>query len=102
MIRPIRAIVMRNLIKFSRDRMRLLFTLIMSGLFLFIFSFVTKSTAAGLDHLANKSKIKVDEDHQRTQVIGTCRVCSHELGFRYRCVAVETSNFCKQRFGIAS
>jgi len=53
MIRPIRAILMRNLIKFSRDRMRLIFTLFMSGIFLFIFSFVTRSTAAGLDHPMN-------------------------------------------------
>jgi ABC-2 type transport system permease protein len=53
MIRPIRAIVMRNLLKFSRDRMRLFFTLFMSGTFLFIFSFVTKSSVAGLDHPMN-------------------------------------------------
>lgn len=52
-MRPIKAIVMRNLIKFTRDRMRLFFTLLMSGLFLFIFSFVMKSTAAGLDHPMN-------------------------------------------------
>jgi ABC-2 type transport system permease protein len=44
---------MRNLIKFSRDRMRLIFTLFMSGTFLFIFSFVTRSTTAGLAHPMN-------------------------------------------------
>jgi len=53
MIRPIKAILMRNLIKFSRDKMRLVFTLFMSGIFLFIFSFVTRSAAAGLEHPMN-------------------------------------------------
>jgi ABC-2 type transport system permease protein len=53
MIRPIRAILVRNLIKLGRDRMRLFFTLFMSGLFLFVFSFVTKSAVAGLDHPMN-------------------------------------------------
>jgi ABC-2 type transport system permease protein len=53
MIRPITAILLRNLIKLSRDRMRLFFTLFMSGMFLFIFSFITKSAAAGLDHPMN-------------------------------------------------
>jgi ABC-2 type transport system permease protein len=53
MIRPITAIVKRNLIKFSRDRMRMFFTLFMSGMFLFIFSYVTKSATAGLDHPMN-------------------------------------------------
>jgi ABC-2 type transport system permease protein len=53
MIRPIKAILVRNLIKLSRDRMRLFFTLFMSGLFLFVFSFVTRSTAIGLDHPMN-------------------------------------------------
>jgi ABC-2 type transport system permease protein len=52
-MRTIKAILLRNLIKFSRDRMRLFFTLLMSVLFLFIFSFVTKSVAAGLDHPMN-------------------------------------------------
>jgi ABC-2 type transport system permease protein len=52
-MRTITAILLRNLIKFSRDRMRLFFTLLMSVLFLFIFSFVTKSAAAGLDHPLN-------------------------------------------------
>jgi ABC-2 type transport system permease protein len=53
MIRPIKAILLRNLIKLSRDRMRLFFTLFMSGLFLFVFSFVTRSTAIGFDHPMN-------------------------------------------------
>lgn len=50
MIRPIRAILMRNLIKLTRDRMRLFFNLFMSGLFLFIFSFVTRSTLPGMEN----------------------------------------------------
>jgi ABC-2 type transport system permease protein len=49
MMRPIKAILLRNLIKLSRDRMKLFFNLLMSGLFLFIFSFVAKSTVHGLD-----------------------------------------------------
>jgi ABC-2 type transport system permease protein len=53
MIRPIKAIVIRSLIKLSRDKMRLFFTLFMSGLFLFIFSFVTRSAVAGLSHPMN-------------------------------------------------
>jgi ABC-2 type transport system permease protein len=53
MIRPIVAILMRNLIKLSRDRTRLFFTLFMSGLFLFVFSFVTRSAVVGLDHPMN-------------------------------------------------
>jgi ABC-2 type transport system permease protein len=52
-MRAIRAILMRNLIKFFRDRMRFIFTLFMSAFFLFVFSFVMKSTAAGLDHPMN-------------------------------------------------
>lgn len=53
MIRPIKAIVLRNLIKLGRDRMRLFLTLFMSGMFLFIFSFATKSMVTGLDHPMN-------------------------------------------------
>jgi ABC-2 type transport system permease protein len=53
MIRPIQAILLRNLIKLGRDRTRLFFTLFMSGMFLFVFSFVTKSAAIGLDHPMN-------------------------------------------------
>ena len=53
MIRPIKAIVIRNLMKFVRDKMRLFFTLLMSGLFLFIFSFATKSIGIALPHPMN-------------------------------------------------
>ena len=53
MIRPITAILSRNLLKLRRDRMKLFLNLFMSGLFLFIFSFVIKSTAPGLDHPLN-------------------------------------------------
>ena len=53
MIRPIKAIVVRNLIKLGRDRMRLFMNLFMSAFFLFIFSFVMKSSAPGLDHPLN-------------------------------------------------
>jgi len=53
MIRPIRAIVARNMIKLMRDKMKLFMTLFMSGIFLFIFSFVIKSAAPGLEHPMN-------------------------------------------------
>ena len=53
MIRPILAILSRNLMKLRRDRMKLFLNLFMSGLFLFIFSFVIKSTVPGLDHPMN-------------------------------------------------
>jgi len=53
MIRPITAILSRNLLKLRRDRMKLFLNLFMSGLFLFIFSFVIKSTASGLEHPMN-------------------------------------------------
>jgi len=53
MIRPIIAIMLRNLLKLKRDRMRLFMNLFMSGIMLFIFSFVMKSTATGLDHPMN-------------------------------------------------
>ena len=49
MIRPIIAILMRNLLKLSRDRMKLFMNLFMSGAFLFIFSFVMKSSAPGME-----------------------------------------------------
>jgi ABC-2 type transport system permease protein len=52
-MRAIKAILMRNLIKFFRDRMRFFFTLFMSAFFLFVFSFVMKSAAVGLDHPMN-------------------------------------------------
>jgi len=53
MMRPIRALVIRNLIKLKRDKMRLFLNLFMSGIFLFIFSFVIKSTAIGIEHPMN-------------------------------------------------
>jgi len=53
MIRPIKAILSRNLLKLRRDRMKLFLNLFMSALFLFIFSFVIKSTGRGLDHPMN-------------------------------------------------
>jgi len=53
MIRPIKAILLRNLLKLQRDRMKLFMNLFMSGLFLFIFSFIMKSSAPGLDHPMN-------------------------------------------------
>ncbi|MFZ4620300.1 MAG: ABC transporter permease [Bacteroidota bacterium] len=53
MIRPIKAIIMRNLMKFVRDRMRFFFTILMSGLFLFVFSFATKSIGIALAHPMN-------------------------------------------------
>ena len=53
MIRPIKAIVKRNMLKLMRDRMRLVMTLFMSGIFLFIFSFVIKSAAPGLENPMN-------------------------------------------------
>jgi ABC-2 type transport system permease protein len=52
-MRPIKALVLRNLIKLSRDRMKLFFTVFMSGMFLFIFSFVTKSMVAKLNNPIN-------------------------------------------------
>jgi len=53
MIRPIKAILLRNLLKLQRDKMKLFMNLFMSGLFLFIFSFIMKSTAPGMDHPMN-------------------------------------------------
>lgn len=53
MIRPIKSILLRNLLKLKRDRMKLIMNIFMSGIFLFIFSFVMKSTGAGLDHPMN-------------------------------------------------
>ncbi len=53
MIRPIKAILLRNLLKLQRDRIKLFMNLFMSGIFLFIFSFIMKSSAMGLDHPMN-------------------------------------------------
>jgi ABC-2 type transport system permease protein len=53
MIRPIFALLKRNLLKLLRDKMKLFMNLFMSGLFLFIFSFIMKSLGSGLDHPMN-------------------------------------------------
>jgi ABC-2 type transport system permease protein len=53
MIRPIISMVLRNMLKLKRDKMKLFMNLFMSGIFLFIFSFVMKSTTSGLDHPMN-------------------------------------------------
>jgi ABC-2 type transport system permease protein len=50
MMRPIKALVIRNLIKLKRDKMRLFLNLFMSGIFLFIFSFFMKSASLGIEH----------------------------------------------------
>jgi ABC-2 type transport system permease protein len=52
-MRAIRAILVRNLLKFFRDKMRFFFTLFMSGFFLFTFSFVMQSAATGIAHPMN-------------------------------------------------
>jgi len=52
-MRAIQAILARNLIKFFRDKMRFLFTVLMSGFLLFTFSFVMKSAVTGLAHPMN-------------------------------------------------
>lgn len=52
-MRAIKAILARNLTNFTRDRTRLFFTIFMSVFFLFIFSFVMKSAAAGLEQPMN-------------------------------------------------
>lgn len=48
MMRAIKAIWIRNMKNFVRDRMRLFFTIFMSFFFLFIFSFVMESTIKGI------------------------------------------------------
>jgi ABC-2 type transport system permease protein len=47
-MRAIKAILIRNLTNFTRDKMRVVFTLFMSIIFLFVFSFVMKSAAKGI------------------------------------------------------
>lgn len=47
-MRAIKAILIRNLTNFTRDRMRLVLTLAMSFFFLFMFSFVMKSAIGGI------------------------------------------------------
>ncbi|MCO5382346.1 MAG: ABC transporter permease [Methanosarcina barkeri] len=52
-MRAIKAILVRNLTNFTRDKLKFFFTIFMSVLFLFIFSFVMKSTATGLEQPMN-------------------------------------------------
>ncbi len=52
-MRAVKAILSRNLINFTRDKMRLFFTIFMSVFFLFIFSFVMKSAAVGIESPMN-------------------------------------------------
>ncbi len=52
-MRVIQAIVVRNLLNFTRDRARLISSLLMPAFFLFVFSFVTKSTLTGFDRPLN-------------------------------------------------
>jgi ABC-2 type transport system permease protein len=47
-VRAIKAILLRNLTAFRRDKMRFFLTLFMSGFFLFVFSFVMKAAATGI------------------------------------------------------
>jgi len=53
MTRTILAILKRELIKLSRDKMRLFMTIFMSALFLFIFSFITKSSLSNISQPLN-------------------------------------------------
>jgi len=52
-MRVINAILIRNLTNFTRDRVRLFFTVFMSVIFLFIFSFVMKSSDTGIANPTN-------------------------------------------------
>lgn len=52
-MRAIKAILIRNVTNFTRDKLRLFFTLLMSVFFLFIFSFVMKSVTNGIDQPMN-------------------------------------------------
>lgn len=52
-MRAIKAILVRNLTNLFRDRTRFFFTIFMSVFFLFIFSFVMKSTAIGVEQPMN-------------------------------------------------
>lgn len=47
------AILKRNLMNFTRDKLRLFFSIFMSGFFLFIFSFVMKPSTTGVDKPLN-------------------------------------------------
>ena len=52
-MRVINAIMIRNLTNFIRDKVRLFFTVFMSVVFLFIFSFVMKSSTTGIANPTN-------------------------------------------------
>jgi ABC-2 type transport system permease protein len=52
-MRAINAILIRNLTNFIRDRVRMFFTVFMSVVFLFIFSFVMKSSTTGISNPTN-------------------------------------------------
>lgn len=52
-MRGMLAILKRNLTNFTRDKIRLVLTIFMSGFFLFIFSFVMKPTTTGIDQPLN-------------------------------------------------
>jgi ABC-2 type transport system permease protein len=52
-MRAIKAILIRNLTNFTRDRTRFFFTIFMAVFFLFIFSFVMKSAAIGVANPMN-------------------------------------------------
>lgn len=52
-MRAIKAILIRNLTNFARDKVRFFFTIFMSVIFLFIFSFVMESVATGIEHPIN-------------------------------------------------
>lgn len=52
-MRVINAILIRNLTNFIRDRVRLFFTVFMSVMFLFIFSFVMESATTGIANPTN-------------------------------------------------
>ena len=52
-MRAILAILKRNMINFTRDKLRLVFSLFMSVFFLFVFSFVMKGSMTGVDKPLN-------------------------------------------------
>ncbi len=52
-MRTIIALLQRNILKLMRDRLKLFMNLFMSGLFLFIFSFIMKATAIKLENPMN-------------------------------------------------
>lgn len=52
-MRGIRAIFLRNITNFLRDKMSVVFSLIMSLFFLFVFSFAVKGAGAGIDRPMN-------------------------------------------------